>query len=94
MTKKVQSQLLVSEPMRDQADVLALITQNPRAEVYRMALVPGLKDLEQTYTDGIAELDGIAEIMRMTRTELATRALKDKYTLADLRGLKRYPTKR
>lgn len=92
MGTKVQSQLLVSEVTRDRADALALVRNEPRAEVYRMALEGGgLAALERTHGAGLAELDQYADRFGMTRQALVRRMVADKITLEGLAGRKRYP---
>lgn len=93
MARKVQSQLLVSEITRDRADALALVRDEPRAEIYRTALEPGLRAMEDDHSGALQALDAIAAGMGMTRLELAKRAVADGYTLKDLEGRKRYPRK-
>lgn len=89
---KVQSQLLVSPVTRDRADALALVRQEPRAEVYRVALEGGgLKALEVQHAEALKELSDIAEIFGYTREELTSRMLQDKLKVEDVRGRKRYP---
>lgn len=94
-TKKVQSQLLVSEVTRDRADALALVRGESRAEVYRLALEgQGLRQMELDHADALEKLDVLARGMGMSgRLELAARAARDGYRLADLEGRKRYPRK-
>lgn len=94
MAKKVQSQLLVSEVTRDRADALALVRDEPRAEVYRLALEGGgLRDLEAQMKEGLEALDSVAAGMGLTRLELARKAVADGYRMSDLEGRKRYPRK-
>lgn len=88
---KVQSQLLVSETTRDRADALALARGEKRAEVYRLALEPGLKVMEEANQEGLKRVADVAAGMGMTPLELARRAAADGYALADLEGRKRYP---
>lgn len=91
---KVQSQLLVPEYVRDQADALALALGETRAEVYRKALAAALPVLEGEHAALLAKVDAVAVGMNMTRLELAAKAARDGYTLADLEGRKRYPAAR
>lgn len=95
MAAKVQSQLLVASITRDRADALSLVIEVARAEVYRMALEgAGLTGLEKTYATQLRDLEDLASGMGMGLLELAARAVADGYTLADLRGRKRYPARR
>lgn len=96
MARMVQSQLIVTELTRDRADALALVLGVPRAQVYRKGLEGGgLQGLEEERTNAelLAELDTIAAAMGLSRLELAARAARDRYSMADLRGRKRYPRK-
>lgn len=92
---KVQSQLLVSPVTRDRADALALVRQEPRAEVYRVALEgQGLGALEAQHADALRELDEIAKVLGVSSGRaLAARMLRDKIGLDDVRGRRRYPIK-
>jgi hypothetical protein len=92
MPRKVQSQLLVPLATRQRADALALVTDQSRAEVYRLALEGGgLAGLEAQYAQELARLDTPADAFGMTRLELAGRMADDGYRLADVMGRKRYP---
>lgn len=92
---KVQSQLLVSEVTRDRADRLALIRQEPRAEVYRLALEgSGIPGMEKSMSAQIAHFDELADAFGMRPLELARKAVEDRYTLAELEGRKRYPARK
>ena len=94
-TKKVQSQLLVSEVTRDRADALALVRGESRAEVYRLALEgQGLRQMELDHQEALERLEALARGMGLSgRLELARRAAVDGYRLSDLEGRKRYPRK-
>lgn len=92
MSRKVQSQLLVPLTTRQRADALALVTNQSRAEVYRLALEgAGLAGLEVQYAEELAKLDPIAAGFGLTRLELAGKMTDDGYHLADVAGRKRYP---
>lgn len=94
MATKVQTQLLIAEVTRDRADRLALVRNEPRAEILRLALEGGgLQSLEEQVRDGIAAFDSIAREMGMSGLALAGRAARDRFRLADLEGRKRYPHK-
>lgn len=93
MSRKVQSQLLVPLATRQRADALALVTNQSRAEVYRLALEgAGLKGLEDQYGPELAaKLDPVAARFGMTRLDLAGKLADDGYGLADVQERKRYP---
>lgn len=87
-----QSQLLVPEALRDRADALALVLDTSRADIWRKAIEgAGLVAVETQYADALKRLDPIADRFGMTRTEMAARAVRDRWTLAELEGKKRYP---
>lgn len=92
MSRKVQSQLLVPLTTRQRTDALALVTDQSRAEVYRLALEgAGLAGLEAQYAAELATLDPIADRFGLTRLELAGKMADDGYRLADVQERKRYP---
>lgn len=91
-SRKVQSQLLVPLAVRQRADALALVLDQSRAEVYRLALEgAGLAGLEAQYAEQLAQLDAPAGAFRMTRLELAGKMADDGLRLADVQDRKRYP---
>jgi hypothetical protein len=92
MSRKVQSQLLVPLTTRQRTDALALVTDQSRAEVYRLALEgAGLAGLEAQYAEELAKLDPIAVAFGLTRLELAGKMADDGYRLADVAERKKYP---
>lgn len=92
--KKVQSQLLVSEVTRDRADALAVVRQEPRAEIWRIALEGGgLRALEAQHAEALTELRQAAQDMSLTVPALVQKMIADRYTLDDVRGRKRYPVR-
>ena len=93
MARRAQTQLIFSELARDRSDSLALSLGEARAEILRRLIEDALPRMEEAYAEQLAELDQIAEGMGLTRLELAARATRDKLTLSDLRGRKRYPRK-
>ena len=91
---KVQTQLLVSPVTRDRADALALIRQEPRAEVYRVALEGGgLPALERQHAAELLELSAIAHKFNLATQTLISAMKEDGYTLDDVRGKESYPLK-
>jgi hypothetical protein len=94
LMKKVQSQLLVSPVTRDRADALSIVRQEPRAEIWRVALEGGgLAALEQTHAADLARLDAVAVAMGTTRADLVARMIHDGFSLADVEGRRRYPAR-
>lgn len=91
---KVQTQLLVNPATKDRADALALVLDESRAEVYRMALEgAGLARLERTHEAALARLDVLADRFQMVggRSELVRRATEDRWPFALLEGSTVYP---
>jgi predicted transcriptional regulator len=78
---------------RQRADALALVTNQSRAEVYRLALEgSGLAGLEAQYAQELeARLDTLAEKFHMTRLELAGRLADDGWKLEEVEGRRTYP---
>lgn len=88
MPKKVQTMLLVTPQIRERANVLALILDEPRAEIYRLALENGgLPWLERRHSGEITELDVIAKALGMDRYELAKNALEEKQSFSEVRAM-------
>lgn len=92
MSRKVQTQLLVTRHTRDRADALALVIPETRAEVLRRALEgEGLRSLEWTFRSELKRLDPYAKRFGMTRTELAGLMVEQGVSLADLPGIESFP---
>lgn len=92
MTRKVQTQLLVSPAMKARADALAVVMTVPRAEVFRVALEGhGLRKLEMEQAEGLRELTELAGRFRMTRDLLVQKMHEDRLTLPLIRLHATYP---
>jgi len=91
MSRKVQTQLLVPEILRDRADALALVIPETRAEILRRAVEGHIGKLEYAYREQLAQLDPHAKRFGMTRTELAGLMVKQGITLKDLPEIESFP---
>lgn len=92
MANKVGTQLLLNGLTRDRGAVLALVRGESQAEIWRMAIEgSGLGALEKTHAAAIEEVKALASKFNMTAGELATRALKDRYSLEFLLTRNVYP---
>lgn len=91
--RNVQTQLIVPAILRDRADILALIRNQPRAEIWRLALEgDGIKGLEKLHKLETGFLHSLCHRFGFPGPgELATRMIRDGYTLADAREWSTYP---
>lgn len=90
--KKVQTMLLVDPPVRDRSDILSLIKQTTRAEIYRQAIEIGLREMEaHQHPHGVIRFRNVAKRFGMTPEALAQAMVKDGLSIADVTGQDTYP---
>lgn len=91
--RNVQTQLIIPPILRDRADILALIRNQPRAEIWRLALEgDGIKGLEKWHREELEDFRQIARRLHApTPGELAAYMIRGGFTLADARTWTTYP---
>lgn len=89
---RIGTQLLVDPEVKTRLEALAIVRGEPQAEVARQLIETALPGLERAHLDDLRELTEVAEVMTRGNLGVLTgRMVRDKLSLADVRGRRRYP---